>query len=484
MVNNQSSLLWYDYETLGINPRRDRVVQFAAIRTDMALNIISDPIDLFCQPAWDTLADPQACLVTGISPLFALKNGLPEADFAQRIFDEMARPNTCTVGYNSIRFDDEFSRFLFYRNLFDPYQREWKHGNSRWDLLDVVRMTWALKPETLNWPVDDGGVTRFKLEQLTALNGIGHEKAHDAVSDVKATICLAQLIKNRQPELYDYAYSLRLKANVSKQLDTLSRKPVLHFSGRFPVAQGCMAMVSPIMPMPGNPNAIICFNVSQSPEALATLSAEDIQKRLFSTQADLEAQGLTRIGLKVIHINKSPMVVPAKMLTPDVAARFGHDIAQMQAHYDALVQMPDIATKLSAVYAREPMAPGDVDGALYDGFVKDSDRRILDGVRKQPAFSQSIGSVAFQDERLPELLFRYWCRNWPDEIPEREMRHWKAHCQRALSEADYGPGVTAQQILDALPELKLAHPDRVALLDDIDQWVREQCHRVGLNLTV
>lgn len=484
MVNNQPSLLWYDYETLGINPRRDRVVQFAAIRTDMALNIISEPIDILCQPAWDTLADPQACLVTGISPLMAAQNGLPENAFSARIFEEMSQPKTCTVGYNSIRFDDEFSRFMFYRNLVDPYQREWKNGNSRWDLLDVVRMTWALKPETLNWPIDENGVTRFKLEQLTALNGIGHEKAHDAVSDVKATIGLAQLMKSRQPELFDYAYSLRLKANVAKQLDSLSRKPVLHISGRFPVAQGCMALVSPIMTMPGNPNAMLCFNLSQSPEALATLSVEDIQNRLFSKQAALDEQGLTRIGLKVIHINKSPMVVPAKMLTPDVAARFGHDVAQIQRHYEALIQMPDVAAKLSAVYARGPMTSVDVDGALYDGFISDGDRRLLNQVLKQPPFSQSIGGLAFKDERLPELLFRYWCRNWPDDIPEQEMRHWMAHCQRALAEEGVGPSVTAQQVLQALPELKVLHPDRAALLDDIALWVQQQCRRVGLDLSV
>ena len=484
MKQSRPTMLWYDYETLGIDPRHDRPVQFAAIRTDMDLNIIEDPIDILCQPAWDTLVDPYACLVTGISPLVAAAQGMPENQFADRIFDEMVRPQTCTLGYNSIRFDDEFSRFLFYRNLRDPYQREWKDGNSRWDLLDVVRMTWALKPDTLNWPTDADGTTRFKLEQLTALNGIGHEKAHDAVSDVKATIGLAQLIRSRQPALFDYAYSLRLKNNVKKQLDSMTRKPVLHFSGRFPVSVGCMGLVSPIMPMPGNPNAMLCFNLAQSPDELATLSVAEIQQRLFSTQVDLQALGLTRIGLKVIHINKSPMVVPAKMLTPEVAERFGHDLDAMATHYDALLKLPDLAAKLAAVYAREPFESTDVDGALYDGFVSDGDKRILDKVRKIPAFSQSIRDMNLKDKRLPEMVFRYWCRNGSDQIPDVVRERWILHCQKALTDPAYGPKRSVDALLASLPGLKADFPEQQPLLDDIAVWLRQQCTRVGITPAV
>ncbi|HAS50199.1 MAG TPA: exodeoxyribonuclease I, partial [Gammaproteobacteria bacterium] len=214
-----NSIYWYDFETFGRDPRRTRASQFAGIRTDEDLNIISEPLVFYCKPADDFLPDPMACLITGISPQKALQEGVCESEFIQRIEREFSQPGTCVAGYNSIRFDDELTRQLLYRNFYDPYEREWKNGNSRWDIIDMLRLCAATRSEGIVWPQREDGSTSFRLEQLTAANGIEHADAHDALSDVIATIEMAKLVRQQQPKLYEYVYKLRNKRAVQSEID-------------------------------------------------------------------------------------------------------------------------------------------------------------------------------------------------------------------------------------------------------------------------
>jgi exodeoxyribonuclease-1 len=466
------SMLWYDYETFGADPRRDLAVQFAAIRTDMELNPIEEPIDLFCQPSPDTVPDPIACLITGISPFTAQQKGLLEADFADQINKAMSQPNTCTLGYNSIRFDDEVTRFLLYRNLMDPYEREWKNGNSRWDFLDVTRLTWALRPDEIEWPVNDEGKVSFRLEHLTEANGIGHEKAHDAVSDVKATIAFARLIKQTQPKLYDFAFGLRRKQAVAEQLDVFARKPVLHISGMFPVEQGCMAVVVPLTYHPSNRNEVICFNLGDDPQRLMDLSVEQLAERLFVSNDDLP-EGESRIGLKSIHLNRSPMVAPVKMLTTQVAERFGHDLTLLRNRAEQLRELPGLDDKIHQLFSKESADIEDVDSALYQGFIADQDKSKLAQLRQMTPEELANHSFRFQDSRLPELVFRYRARNWSQTLSSEEQQRWHQHCARALQQPDYGCPRSLAEVQQQLPELRQTFPEQSQLLNDLENYYQQ-----------
>jgi exodeoxyribonuclease-1 len=167
-MKSEQTFLWHDYETFGANPALDRPAQFAAIRTNAALEPVGEPLNWYCQPALDVFPHPIASLITGITPQDAQKKGLVEAEFADNIHAEMMEPGTCSAGYNSIHFDDEFSRNLFYRNFYDPYEREYKNNNTRWDLIDLARMCYALRPEGVEWPEHEPGKPSFKLEHLSA----------------------------------------------------------------------------------------------------------------------------------------------------------------------------------------------------------------------------------------------------------------------------------------------------------------------------
>ena len=450
------TFFWHDYETFGREPRRDRPAQFAGVRTDAELNEIAAPVMHFCRPAPDYLPDPESCLLTGILPQQALARGLPEAEFAARIEAELGAPDTIGVGYNSIRFDDEVTRFLFWRSLIDPYAREWQNGCSRWDLLDVVRCCWALRPEGIEWPRHEGGEMRgkpsFRLEQLTAANGLVHEAAHDALSDVRATVALARLVRTRQPRLWDFCLRLRHKDAVRAEIGR--DRPFVHLSGRYPVEQGCMAVVWPLAPHPTNRNELIVWDLSQDPAQLAELDADTVRQRLFTPQAELP-EGVQRLPIKTIHVNKSPVVIGNLKTVASAQQRFGLDLALALRHAERAAALPALDELWAAVYARPaPAAPPDVDEDLYGGFVGHQDRRTLERLRALPAQALAGRHPAFDDPRLDELVFRYRARNFEDTLDAAERERWQQHCRARLLEGEGGAQTLSAffERIDALAE--------------------------------
>jgi exodeoxyribonuclease-1 len=263
----QTSFFWHDYETFGTRPRRDWPAQFAGVRTNADLVEIDEPMQFHCQPPIDRLPEPEACLLTGLTPQRVAHDGLIEAEFARRIHAELSRPGTIGVGYNSIRFDDEVSRFLFWRNLIEPYGREWQNGCSRWDLLDALRCAWALRPDGMVWPNHPDGRPSFRLEDLTAANGLQHDSAHEALSDVRATLALARKLRQAQPKLFDFCLKLRSKAAVQKEIATAQGqgRPFLHISGMYGTDRGGLALVWPLANHPVNRNEVIVWDLAFDP---------------------------------------------------------------------------------------------------------------------------------------------------------------------------------------------------------------------------
>ncbi|MCJ8312874.1 MAG: exodeoxyribonuclease I [Saccharospirillaceae bacterium] len=469
---NQPTLLWYDYETFGAKVRQDRPAQIAMIRTDLELNIIEEPINIFCQPDADMVPSPMACFITGISPQAANAKGVPEPEFARLIYEQMMRPQTCVVGYNSIRFDDEIGRFLFYRNFFDPYSREFKNGNSRWDLLDVTRLCYALRPQGINWPKGDNGKTTFKLDRLCPANGIEHENAHDAVSDVKATIEFARKIKQAQPKLYDFAFAKRNKHNVSDILNVGSMKPIVHVSGMFPVENGCLSLVVPLVTNPNNQNEVICWDLSKDCSELASASSEELKKRLFQRSSELE-EGQERIGLKGLHINKCPIVAPVSVLTVDNAERLGIDLSSLKQQLEKLNTIK-FRQKLLAIYDQKPdFAVLEAQQALYDGFISYADRAKLNQCLLFDSSSLANPMFEFDDERLSELLFLYRAKHYPDSLNIKEVKKWREYLIHAFNDQNISSGHSIESALKECNELIVLHPN-LNVLHEVQAYLNDQ----------
>lgn len=447
-----TSIFWYDYETTGINPRCDRPLQMAGIRTDFDLNEIDAPVNLYCQPSEDILPQPAACAITGITPSRLAEQGLSEADFMTRVHAQLAAPGTCGAGYNTLRFDDEMTRYSLYRNFFDPYAREWQGGNSRWDLIDVVRAAYALRPAGIVWPQDDEGRITLKLERLTAANGIDHGNAHEALSDVRATIALARLIREKQPKLYDWLFQLRGKQKVMDQVRLL--QPMVHISGRFSAARNYIGVVLPLAWHPRNRNALIVCDLHLDPQGLLDLDAETLRQRLYTRRDDL-ADGELPVPLKLIHINKCPVVAPLSVLRPDDQQRLGLDMALYQARALRLSDAQKVwQDKVMAIYASEDFSPShDPEQQLYDGFIGDRDRRLCEQVRAADPAQLAQAQWPFDDERLPELLFRYRARNFPDTLNFEEQERWRIFCQKRLSDPEWGAPNTLETFVEAAAQL-------------------------------
>ncbi|MBA3057388.1 MAG: exodeoxyribonuclease I [Gammaproteobacteria bacterium] len=457
------TFLWHDYETFGADTRRTRPAQFAAIRTDADLNEIGAPLMLYCQPANDFLPEPQACLITGITPQECLEKGIPEYQFAAQIEQAFSMPGTVGVGYNTIRFDDEITRFMFWRNLIDPYAREWQNDCGRWDLLDVARTAYALRPDGIEWPLNGEGKPSFKLTDLSAANGLLHESAHDALSDVRATIALARLLKTAQPKLFDFCFGLHKKDRVMVELGlptTLTNaKPFLHISGMFAPERGCLALMWPLAMHPANKNELLAWDLAYDPRELAGLNAEQIRLRLFTKTADLP-QGLQRLPIKSIHLNKSPSVIGnTKTLSSAMAQRWGLNLeAQLvnAAHAQALADMSAI---WPAVFKRPAVAAPDVDEDLYGGFVGNADRRRLNELRQLKAPELASARPAFDDARLLELFWRYRARNFPQSLSAQEQARWEAHRSARLFDGA-GGALTIERLFEELDSLAESADER------------------------
>jgi exodeoxyribonuclease I len=459
---SDTTFFWHDYETFGRQPRRDRPAQFAGLRTDAELNEIGEPLMLFCQPAPDVLPDPEACLLTGILPQHCLARGVPEHEFASAIETVLALPGTVGVGYNSIRFDDEVTRFLFWRNLIDPYAREWQNDCGRWDLLDVVRCAYALRPDGLEWPTHDDGRPSFKLEHLTAANGLAHEAAHDALSDVRATVALARKLRAAQPKLWEFCLRLRRKEAVWAEIGV--GKPFLHISGMYGPERGCIALVWPLAPHPTNKNELIVWDCAADPAELLTLNAAAIRERMFTKAADLP-EGVARLPIKTIHVNKSPIVIGnLKTLSPEMAARWGFEAEPQLAHARLLAEKGRLLDGLwGEVFQREPFAPADVDEDLYGGFIGNEDRRTLQRLRamtpEQVAERVDAGKLVFADARLEELVFRWRARNFPATLTPEDAARWDAHRSARLHEGA-GGATTLAAFMEQIDQLGEAADER------------------------
>lgn len=470
------TFLWHDYETFGAKPRRDRPAQFAAIRTDAELNEVGAPLMLYCQPATDVLPEPESCLITGITPQECLAKGLPEHEFARQINDALAQSGTIGVGYNSIRFDDEVTRHLLWRNLRDPYAREWQNGCGRWDLLDVARCAHALRPEGVEWPAGDDGLTSFRLEKLSAANGLAHESAHDALSDVRATIALARLIRQTNAKLFDFCLSLHKKERVAQELrlptSLQDARPFLHVSGMFGAARGCLAVMAPLAMHPTNKNELLAWDLSADPAELADLKPEAIRERLFTPTAELP-EGVARLPIKGVHLNKSPIVIGnLKTLRPERAERWGIDLTLAERHFERLRALPDLSALWPVVYARPSAGePLDVDEDLYGGFVGNADRRRLNDVLRLSPTELALARTGFDDARLGELVWRYRARNFPDTLNDAERARWGEHRSARLM-AGEGGALTLQAFFDRIDALAESSDDERAqsVLEALYEW--------------
>jgi exodeoxyribonuclease-1 len=414
-----NTFYWYDLETSGTDPKWDRIVQFAGLRTDADLNPVEDEYSTYVHLPDDVLPNPDASIVTGITPQLTHAQGISETQALLRINEIFSTPNTCVAGYNSLRFDDEFMRYSLYRNLLDPYAREFKQGNSRWDLIDLVRATGALRRDGIEWPIDSEGLPVYKLESLTKANGLAHGQAHDAMSDVHATVGLARLIKTQQPKLFDYYFNLRNKKAVHKVLEPYGARLCVHVSAMYPRTRCGVGLVASLTRHPTNSNSVIVVDLAEDIDSLMDWSVEEIGEKLFTPGTH------ERPPLKEIRINRCPFVAPIEVLNEENIERLGVDLPGIKERARRL-KKPGLADKIARVYAqRKNTSSPDPDAALYEGFLQDDDRSRCQSLHEELRAGR-WQDVDFRDKRLHTLAARMKARSYPNMLDPQEVGDWRS----------------------------------------------------------
>lgn len=426
MPNGPESFYWYDLETSGTSPATDRIVQFAGQRTDADLNPVGPPFATDVKLPPDIVPSPESCLVTRITPQRTLAEGIDEWEAMTELQAIFSVGQTCVAGYNNLRFDDEFLRHALYRNLFDPYAREWRDGNSRWDLIDVARATGGLRPEGLEWPSSDG-VPTFGLQALAQANGLEHGTPHDAMSDVRATIALARLLRDRQPRLFAYGLTLRSKHAVRRLLVPFGKELCVHVSRRIPNARYCTAPVVSVAQHPTMDNGIIVADLGRDVAPLVERSAEELRETLFAEDVE------ERPPLKQVRLNRCPFLAPINVLRPEDGRRLDIDIALVEERRNTLFATPGLHEKVARVYLRDDDdgdtkgadATPDVEERLYDGFTPDRDRNACEKLQRELRAHAPWPDVRFTDARLTELAWRLRARVRPTDLSTAEHADWQ-----------------------------------------------------------
>ncbi|PJG86427.1 exodeoxyribonuclease I [Conservatibacter flavescens] len=467
-MKNDFSFFIYDYESFGVSPSSDRPAQFAGIRTDMDFNIISDPVMFYCKQTNDYLPSPEAVLITGITPQLCNEQGIPEPEFATRILAEFSQPGTCIMGFNNIRYDDEVTRYTFYRNFIDPYEYSWKNGNSRWDLLDLVRACYALRPEGIEWPFDEEGMPSFRLEKLTKANGIEHSNAHDAMADVYATIAMAKLIKEKQPKLFQFFFENRGKKHIEAMIDTANMTPLVHVSGMLGNYRGNTTWIAPLAWHPTNQNAVIVCDLAGNIDDLLSKSAVELREILYTKKSELESRGVASVPLKLVHINKCPIVAPAKTLLPENAARLGIDREYCLQNLQRLKQSFDIREKVTAIFSDERQfeKSDNVETELYSGFFSQADKNNMAILRDLAPENLAEHGLSFADERIPLLLFHYRARHFPQTLTRAEQIKWQKYRRQKLDQS----AVAFVEDLQRLVAENQENPQKLTLLQQLYEY--------------
>jgi exodeoxyribonuclease-1 len=529
---SSETFLWYDLETFGLNARYDRIAQFAAVRTDMNLNVIEEPHLFYCKLSDDYLPDPLSVLVTGITPQLANEKGLRENEFIGKINELMSVPKTCSVGFNTLRFDDEFIRFSLFRNFHDPYLREYDKGNSRWDILDLARAAYDLRPDGLNWPAKkENGMPSFKLVDLAAANNIENKAAHDALNDVWVTIEVARLIQQKQPKLFSYYLKLRNKNFAKSLFSTPFGEPFVLTAAQFTRSQGCSTVVVPITYSATNPNSLIVFDLTQDPtplinaarafEELSVINSNEknfkaalqiVTKALDEKTNYIEAlkvaktqlgeatsimarlpqlisahDQLLRIkGLHQVALNRAPFISPLSIVTPELEKSLNIDLQNCFKNLEILKNEAMLPVTLMQAYEKEEYTIiNDVDFTLYSGpFFNNADNKLFEQIRSKDAKELWQTKFEFDDKRAHEMLWRYLCRNYSSSLDETQAKRWKSFCAQRLIQPPVNTIVTLQFYARKIEERlnsRETEPKEKELLVKLAEYGQEVANRVGLS---
>ena len=464
--------LFYDLETTGVSKAHDQVLQFAAIRCDQNLNQVETPSNLFCKPRNDVFPSPSAILANRLDFRKCKREGLSEFEFALAAHDVLRRPNTFIAGYNSKKFDDELMRFLFYRNLIDPYKWGYERENKRIDVMDQILLAHVFNREVgLEFPVVDGQVS-LKLEHIAEDNHFDARNHHDALNDATNTRSIMEIIRNQRPKLFEYALQ-RVNEEENRKLITESEL-FCHVSTIYGYANNCVSIQRFLCFHPIIRKRLLTWNLTYDPLELLKRSPQEIAQNLYLNKE----QKAFEIGFGEITLNQTPMVLKYSLNQSNLEVEKEKIQDNLEKLRGVEQQLSDLAEATYQI--KDPPQVQDVDASLYDSaFFPDRNNniRLIDEVIQNP---MDFDHREIQNKRYSELLLRLQGRNHYEQLSPQNQDEYNRYRREKLLSEEKKDWMTHEQFKNELGDLKrtqrLSSEQEVLLshlIDHVEQIVAE-----------
>ena len=461
------SLVFYDTETTGTDTAFSQILQFGAIRTDAELNII-DRFEIRSQLQPHIVPSPGAMAVTGVTVKQLTDTTLPTHYQMMKAIREKLRSWSPAIflGYNSLNFDEHLLRQAFYQTLHPLYLTN-TDGNSRIDILRLLHATHLFVPDAIVIPVKENGNPIFKLDQIAPHNGFAHEKAHDAMADVEATIHMCRLVREHAPQLWESFNRFSKKKAVTEY--TFS-EPIFSLS-EFNYGRPYSSLVTAIGIHPKRNTDIFVFDLAIDPSLLAAMPPERHASQLKKTPKPI----------RVIKSNACPTMRPAGEAPALAEARaLGMDELTRRANVlksDATLRSALIEAYLS-IGDDEEEPSQHIEHQIYDGFYSSGDQEKLDAFHlaeweKRPCLSSQL-----EDKRLRQISSRLIYFERPDLLDQVAKQGYDiAIAKRLLADETTVPWLTLpkaiaeiEHLIEKADESKLDHLNehREYLLDRLE----------------
>jgi exodeoxyribonuclease-1 len=463
------AFVFYDLETTGADKRFDQILQFAAVLTDDDLNVV-DQFEIRSRLLPHIVPSPGAMMVTGVRVNQLVDPSIPSHfEMCTKIHQVLSDWSPATmVGYNSLRFDEEFLRQAFYASLLPIYLTN-TAGNSRLDALTLVLATRAFRPEALNWPLDEDGKIRFKLDRLAPVNGFAHDNAHDALADVRATIHLTRLIKERAPDVWAAGMAYRTKAAATAYVE----REKVFVASRLRAAIQTSTLVTALAANPNQPSEVFVFDLQFDPALLTTMPEDELTELIAGTPRPVTS----------IRLNTCPLFMPVEAVG-SLAVGYALGMEELLRRATLVTGDAGLRQRLIkvALAGRTPFAESPhVEDQIYAGFYNRTDQALIDEFHKSDWIRRFELARLFADQRLRTLARRLVYCEAPSVVPAKDRERYGHAIAARISGKDEGVERCWTTLPQAIEEARglLRDPacDKTGFiqehLDHLSGWIEE-----------
>lgn len=450
------SFIFYDTETTGTHTAFDQILQFAAIYTDEELNEI-ERFEIRCRLLPNIVPSPGAMRVTRLKVSQLTDTTLPShyemmCSIRQKLLEWS--PSTF-LGYNTIKFDENLLRQAFYQTLHPLYLTN-TLGNSRTDIMRIAQAASVYAPGALVIPNNADGKPNYKLDRLAPANGFEHEDAHEALSDVEATLHIAKLILKRSPDVWSAFMRFSTKAAVA---DYASNEQAFCLT-EFYYGDAYSWLVAPLGASAMNSSEFYVYNLGVDPNSLSSLKNTELIARLNTLPKPV----------RTIRTNAAPMIFS---LDDAPHSASGKSLSQEELDRRVSILEADLALKKRLITVFEqtkqewPASPH-VEEQIYNGFYQRDDEELREAFHTVDWTKRKELVERFEDQRLKKLGSQLIYAEQPEVLdPTLRLKHDREIAKKIAYANPELPWLTLPEALEEIEVLinSASNTERLMLIE-------------------